>query len=216
MYQPAAFRETRLEVLHDFIQAHPLASVILHGDEGLVADHLPLRLSSACLQGHVAAANDLAQRDGAAVLVVFHGPHGYISPGWYPSKSQTGREVPTWNYAVVQVHGRLRVIDDAAWKRAFLQGLTAQHEASMAQPWSVDEAPPDYIAGLLSAICGIEISIERIEGKFKLGQNKTEANRRGVIDGLRQRALPVDAALAQMTAQTLSVSSPPSGTSSHE
>ena len=216
MYQPAAFRETRLEVLHDFIQAHPFASVIVHGDDGLVADHLPLRLTSAYLQGHVAAANDLAQRDGAAVLVLFHGPHGYISPGWYPSKSQTGREVPTWNYAVVQVHGRLRVIDDAGWKRAFLQGLTAQHEASMAQPWSIDEAPPDYIAALLGAIHGIEISIERIEGKFKLGQNKTDANRRGVIDGLRQRALPVDAALAQMTAQTLPLSSPPSGTSSHE
>ena len=216
MYQPAAFRETRLEVLHDFIQAHPFASVIIHGDDGLVADHLPLRLSSACLQGHVAAANDLAQRDGAAVLVVFHGPHGYVSPGWYPSKHQTGREVPTWNYAVVQAHGRLRVIDDADWKRTFLQGLTAQHEASMPQPWSIDEAPPDYIAALLGAIRGIEITIDRIEGKFKLAQNKTEANRLGVIDGLRERALPLDMALAQMTAQTLSVSSLSSGTSFHE
>jgi len=135
------------------------------------------------------------------VLVIFRGADGYISPNWYPSKQQTHREVPTWNYAVVHVHGRLRVIEDAAWLRALLERLTDRHEAGQPAPWHVSDAPEDHIEKMLRAISGLEISIERIEGKFKLNQNHPAANRAGVVDGLRERAGRGDAELADLMAQ---------------
>jgi transcriptional regulator len=136
--------------------------------------------------------------DGAPVLVVFQGPQGYISPNWYPSKHETGREVPTWNYTVVHVHGRLRVVDDAAWVRAQLEALTDHHESGQPQPWKISDAPEDHVEKLLGAIVGIEIAIERIEGKFKLSQNHPARNREGVIAGLRQRNGDGDLELATL------------------
>ncbi len=149
----------------------------------------------------MARGNALVGMDGAEVLVVFRGPDGYVSPNWYPSKHETGREVPTWNYAVVHVHGRLRVIDDASWLRRFLDALTDHHEATQPHPWQVGDAPADHIEKSLRAIVGIQIAIERIEGKFKLSQNHPEANRLGVIEGLRRRDADGDAELAELMLQ---------------
>ena len=201
MYVPAAFAQYRPEALHGLIRAWPFATVVAQSAAGLDANHLPLELAAGVLQGHVARGNELAAQDGAAGLAIFRGPDGYISPNWYPSKHETGREVPTWNYAVVHVHGRLRVIEDAVWLRALLERLTDRHEATQAQPWRVSDAPADYLAAALRAIVGIEIAIERIEGKFKLNQNHPERNRLGVIAGLRQRGGRGDALLADCMAR---------------
>jgi transcriptional regulator len=154
------------------------------------------------LHGHVARGNELAKADGAEVLVIFRGPDAYVSPNWYPSKHVTGREVPTWNYAVVHMHGRLRVIEDPIWLRALLERLTDRHETGQAAPWRVDDAPADHVEKLLGAIVGLEIAIERTEGKFKLSQNHPAANRAGVVDGLRVRAHRHDADLAGLMIAT--------------
>jgi transcriptional regulator len=129
---------------------------------------------------------------------MFQGAQGYISPNWYPSKQVTHREVPTWNYVVVHVRGRLRVIEDKAWLRRLLDALTDRHEAGQPAPWRVADAPADHVDRMLGAIVGIEIEIERIEGKFKLSQNHPPANRAGVIEGLRRRNAPGDTALADL------------------
>jgi transcriptional regulator len=197
MYTPKAFEENRADALHGLILAYPFATLVTHAAAGLAANHLPFELTEGVLHGHVARGNELAQLDGAEVLLIFHGPDGYISPNWYPSKHETGREVPTWNYAVVHVHGRLRVIDDAAWLRRLLETLTDHHEATQPKPWKVDDAPEDHIAKSLRAIVGLEVTIERIEGKFKLSQNHPTRNRAGVIAGLRQRDGDGDAELAE-------------------
>ncbi len=203
MYTPKTFRETNPEVLHGLMRAYPFATMVVHAASGFVANHLPFEVAGdALLHGHVARGNELAQMDGAEVLVIFQGPDGYISPNWYPSKHETGREVPTWNYAVVHVHGRLQVIDDAVWMRRFLETLTDRHEAMQPKPWHVSDAPADHVEKSLKAIVGIAITIERIEGKFKLSQNHPARNQAGVVDGLRQRDGDGDAELAQLMAQT--------------
>lgn len=201
MYTPKSFEETRTDALHQLIRAYPFATVVIHAAGGLAANHLPFELVGGVLHGHVARGNELVQMDGAEVLLIFHGPDGYISPNWYPSKHETGREVPTWNYAVVHVHGRLRVIDDAIWLRRLLETLTDHHEASQPQPWKVSDAPEDHIEKSLHAIVGLEVVIERIEGKFKLSQNHPARNRAGVIAGLRERDGDGDVELAALMAQ---------------
>jgi transcriptional regulator len=202
MYVPSYFSETRTAALHGLIRAFPFATLVVGGASGLSANHLPFELVDATtLHGHVARGNELRHADGAEVLLIFHGPDGYVSPNWYPSKQLTGREVPTWNYAVVHVHGRLRVVEDAAWLRSLLERLTDRHEAGLPAPWKVSDAPDDHIEKSLRGIVGLDISIARIEGKFKLSQNHPEANRLGVIAGLRQRAGSGDAALAQLMQQ---------------
>jgi transcriptional regulator len=199
MYLPRSFHETRIDVLHALIRDYPFGTVVMHGAEGLAANHLPLELvSDGLLHGHVARGNELAKADGAQVLVIFQAANGYISPNWYPTKHETGREVPTWNYAVVHVHGRLRVTDDKAWLRALLERLTDHHEATQPKPWHVSDAPEDHIEKMLKAIVGLEIAIERIEGKFKLSQNHPDANRAGVIRGLGERAGRRDAELVDL------------------
>ena len=202
MYTPSYFNEARIEALHGLIHEFPFATVVLHTDAGLVANHLPFELvGDSLLHGHVARGNELRHADGAEVLLIFRGPDGYISPNWYPSKHETGREVPTWNYAVVHVHGRLRVVEDAVWLRKLLETLTDRHEAGLPAPWKVTDAPEDHIEKSLHGIVGLEIAIDRIEGKFKLSQNHPEANRLGVIHGLRQRDGDGDAELADLMAQ---------------
>jgi transcriptional regulator len=202
MYTPSYFNEARIEALHGLIHDFPFATVVLHTDAGLVANHLPFELvGDNLLHGHVARGNELRQADGAEVLLIFRGPDGYISPNWYPSKHETGREVPTWNYAVVHVHGRLRVVEDAVWLRKLLETLTDRHEAGLPAPWKVSDAPEDHIEKSLRGIVGLEIAIDRIEGKFKLSQNHPEANRLGVIDGLRLRDADGDAELAALMAE---------------
>jgi len=201
MYTPKHFVETRVEVLHGLIHAYPFATLVTRAADGLTANHLPFERVGEVLHGHVARGNELAQLDGAQVLLVFQGPDGYISPNWYPSKHETGREVPTWNYAVVHVHGRLRVIDDAAWLRRLLETLTDHHEAGQPQPWKITDAPEDHIEKSLHAIVGLEVAIDRIEGKFKLSQNHPARNRAGVIAGLHERDGDGDAELAALMTQ---------------
>jgi transcriptional regulator len=201
MYTPKHFVENRIEALHGLIRAYPFATLVTRAADGLTANHLPFELVGEVLHGHVARGNELARLDGAEVLLVFQGPDGYISPNWYPSKHETGREVPTWNYAVVHVHGRLRVIDDATWLRRLLETLTDHHEAGQPQPWKISDAPDDHIETSLRAIVGLEVSIDRIEGKFKLSQNHPARNRAGVIAGLRERDGDGDAELAAWMSQ---------------
>jgi transcriptional regulator len=202
MYLPKSFHETRIDVLHALIRDYPFGTVVMHGAEGLAANHLPLELASdMLLQGHVARGNELAKADGAQVLVMFQAAHGYISPNWYPSKHETGREVPTWNYAVVHVHGRLRVIEDKLWLRGFLERLTDRHEATQPKPWHVSDAPEDHVEKMLKFIVGLEVTIDCIEGKFKLSQNHPDANRAGVIEGLGERAGLRDAELVALMQQ---------------
>lgn len=197
MYTPSYFREMRVEALHRLIRDYPFATVVVQTPDGLSANHLPFERVGDVLHGHVAGGNELVRMDGAEVLLIFRGPDGYISPNWYPSKHETGREVPTWNYAVVHVHGRLKVIKNAQWLRRLLETLTDHHEAGQSQPWHVGDAPEDHITSSLRGIVGLEVAIERIEGKFKLSQNHPDGNRAGVIEGLRQRDADGDRELAE-------------------
>src|SRR5262245_26390554 len=194
MYNPAHFREARIPVLHELIRHHPLAALVTLGPEGLVANHIPMEIDPepgpfGTLRGHVARANPVWREAGASAieaLAIFAGPQRYITPSWYPTKAESGRVVPTWNYAVVHVHGPLRAIDDAAWLRAFVTRLTDRHEAARAVPWRVTDAPDDFIERQLGAIVGIEIPVRRLEGKWKVSQNRDEGDRSGVVAGLRE------------------------------
>ncbi len=195
MYRPASFREDRLEVLHGLVRSHPLATLVTAGSDGLRANLVPFLLveggERGILRAHVARANDQlpALREGAPTLVVFRGPQCYVTPNWYPTKAETHKVVPTWNYAVVQAAGTPRVIDDPAWVRAQIEALTRSQEESRPDPWRVTDAPEAYIAQQQKVIIGIEIPIDRIEGKWKMSQNRSEADRRGVEDGLRREGM---------------------------
>lgn len=192
MYLPGHFSESRLDVLHALMRERPLATLVTMSAAGLDANHIPLHLSPepapfGTLRGHVARANPVWRElaPDAEALAIFHGPQAYITPSWYPAKVEHGKVVPTWNYAVVHAHGAIRVVDDAGWLRAHLEALTAANEASRAEPWQVADAPREFTDRLIGGIVGIEIVIARIEGKWKVSQNQTEANRAGVVAGLR-------------------------------
>jgi transcriptional regulator len=187
MYSPSHFAETRTDTLHALIEAHPLGTLVMHTADGLVADHVPFEIGApsaaapyGTLRAHVARANPLWRQAGAGALVVFQGPSAYVSPSLYQEKPASGKVVPTWNYAVVQAHGVLRAIEDPAWLLALLERLTARHEAPRAAPWAVADAPPEYIDSLLKAIVGIEIPLDRLDGKWKLSQNRPPADRAAV------------------------------------
>ena len=191
MYIPKHFEEPRIDVMHELMRARPLATLVTLSSGGLEANHIPIHLDDApapfgTLRGHVARANpmwlDLAT--DVEALAIFHGPDSYITPSWYATKKETGRVVPTWNYAVVHACGTLRVIDDAAWVRAQLEALTAHNEAGLAQPWAVSDAPHEYTEKLLEAIVGFEIAITRLSGKWKVSQNQPKQNQASVIEGL--------------------------------
>jgi len=191
MYCSAHFAETRPEVLRDLIRLHPLGTIVTMGPDGLRADHVPCLVEDAgphgVLRAHVARANPL-WRDTATdidVLVVFQGPNRYVTPSWYATKHETGKVVPTWNYMVVHAHGQLRVVDDAPWVHALVSRLTDRFESERDAPWKVSDAPADFVGQQLRAIVGIEIPIARIEGKWKVSQNRVPADRQGVASGLR-------------------------------
>ena len=197
MYTPSSFREERLEVLHGLIAAHPLGALVRHGEDGLCADHLPFEIAAptpeapfGILRAHVARANPLWRAAGTDCMVIFQGPHAYITPAWYAEKQISGKEVPTFNYAVVHAHGPLRAIDDAAWLLGLVERLTACHEADQATPWRVSDAPAGYIEKLLKAIVGIEIPLTRLTGKWKLGQNRTQEDQASMARGLAQDNQP--------------------------
>ena len=201
MYLPSAFREDSPEVQHEFIRAHPLGVLTTSGDGGLMANHIPCLFypegPHGVLRLHVARANpqlaDLAA--GRECLVVFHGPQAYVTPSWYPTKAETHKVVPTWNYAVVHAHGTLQAHDDADWLLAFVTELTQRHESGRARPWAVADAPADYVQQMLRAIVGIEIAVARLDGKWKASQNRSAADRAGVAAGLAQERLAALAAL---------------------
>jgi transcriptional regulator len=189
MYTPTAFREARLPELHKAIEQIAFASLISTTVDGLQVSHIPLLLAPSegphgTLYGHLARANAHAACRGSASLAIFLGPHAYISAGWYPGKQTHGREVPTWNYIAVHAHGTLETFDDPAALRQLLGRLTDRHERNSARPWHIDDAPADYIERNLNAITGLRLPIERLEGKWKLSQNRTEADREGVLAGL--------------------------------
>ena len=190
MYQPPAFVEDRPEVLHGLIRSHPLGLLITAGAGGLIANPIPFQLvvepAGVLLRAHLSRANpQLADIDGADCLVVFQGPQAYVSPAWYAAKQETGKVVPTWNYMIVQAHGRARRVEDATWLRAQIDALTQAQEAGTTEPWTVDDAPADFIASQIKGIVGVEIPVERIDGKWKLSQNRNLADRSGVVAGLK-------------------------------
>lgn len=191
MYIPAHFAINSPQDMHAIIRAHPLGALVTMGPEGLDANHIPFEFDAAhgeygLLTAHVARANPVWQqcKDGADVLVIFRGNESYISPNWYPSKHETHRQVPTWNYEVVHIHGRLTVMDEAKFVRGVVARLTREHEATEPRPWKMGDSPPDYIDGMLRAIVGIEIEVKRIEGKAKLSQNRENRDRLNAADVL--------------------------------
>jgi transcriptional regulator len=191
MYLPAHFEESRPDVLHEAMRRHPLGLLVTTRPDGPAADPVPFLLDTGpapngTLRAHIARANPLWReaRTDIDSLVVFQGPQAYVSPGWYPSKHEHGKVVPTWNYVMVQARGRLRIVDDAAWLHALVEQLTHTHEAPMAKPWAVSDAPADYVSSMLRAIVGLEIEIRSIVGKWKVSQNRARPDREGVAQGL--------------------------------
>jgi transcriptional regulator len=195
MYIPRHFEETRLETLQGLIKSHPFATLVTQGETELIVNHVPILLDTAAgefgtLRCHVARANPLWQQFSASVpsVAIFQGPEAYISPSWYPSKREHGKAVPTWNYAVVHAFGMPRVIDDAAWLLAHVTEMSALQESKQRQPWKVSDSPPDFIASMVKAIVGIEIPVARLSGKWKLSQNRAEADKLAVIAELESRS----------------------------
>ena len=205
MYIPKANEETRIAVLDHLMRSHPLASLVTMGSSGLFATHLPVVLhreneAHAVLRGHLSRANRQWREYDSSVhaLAIFAGPQHYITPSWYPEKAETGKVVPTWNYAVVHACGPLKIIEDPAWLLAHLNSLTGTHEASFAAPWSVSDAPADYIESIAKGIVGIELTIERLEGKWKVSQNQTAQTRDSVAEGLAERGTEASQAMRRL------------------
>ncbi|MEZ5776468.1 MAG: FMN-binding negative transcriptional regulator [Hyphomicrobiaceae bacterium] len=191
LYTPPAFRLDDLAALHDHMDRTGLAMIVTVGAEGPLISHVPLLLdrnegTHGTLRGHLAKANpQIALSDtGREAVAVFPGPDAYVSPGWYATKREHGRVVPTWNYAVVHARGRLSFFEDSDRLQDVVDRLTQRHEAGRPGPWSIFDAPAPFIAAQLKGIVGFEISIERIEGKQKLSQNRSQDDRAGVVQGL--------------------------------
>ena len=192
MYLPPVFREDQLEAQHELIRSCPLGTIMTAGAGGLMANLIPFLVypdegEHGVLRGHLSRGNaqwkELA--DAGECLIVFRGLDDYITPSWYQTKKETGKVVPTWNFVTVHVWGAPRIVEDAAWLSSQLHDLTHSQEHARPVPWKIEDAPDDFIAAQMKAIIGLEIPISRIEGKWKLSQNRPEADRRGVVDGLR-------------------------------
>ena len=189
MYIPDHFREARADVLHDAMRRIGFATLVTQeAKSGPDANHLPMLLQQGengfVLRGHVARANPVWKKAKGQALAIFLGPHAYVSPSWYPSKAETGKAVPTWNYITVHAKGPIRWIQDEDWLRTHVGSLSAAHEAGRDVPWMISDAPIKYVDGLLRAIVGFELSVQALEGKWKLSQNRDEADRAGVRDNL--------------------------------
>lgn len=191
MYLPPHFREDDLGTQHDLIRSYPLGLLVCVSGSGLLANPIPFAIDATAgdkgtLRCHVARSNPVWQdlQNAAECLVVFQGPQAYVTPSWYPSKREHGRVVPTWNYATVHCWGRPQVIEDAAWLASQINALTFEQERMRAEPWAVGDAPEPFIAAQVRGIIGIEIEITRIEGKWKMSQNRSAEDREGVRAGL--------------------------------
>jgi transcriptional regulator len=193
MYLPQHFEETRVEELQRLISEYPLGALVMNGPNGLDANHLPFELNAntSHLLAHVARANPVWKelKDGDDALVVFRAADAYISPNWYPSKHEFHRQVPTWNYQAVHVHGKVRIRDDERFLRGLVARLTRVNEARTGsdRPWKMTDSSKEYIDQMLTAIVGIEIGITRMIGKWKLSQNKEERDRINAAEELRKR-----------------------------
>lgn len=207
MYIPNINAEDRLDVLHQLIQEHPLGTLVTLEASGLNANHLPFELvapSAAApfgtLRAHVARANPIWKNldTSTEAIIIFQGPHAYISASWYEEKKISGKEVPTFNYAVVHAFGKIQLHEDPAWLMAHLHQLTDMHEVTQENPWQVSDAPKDYIEKLLKGIIGIEIPLTKISGKWKVSQNRNTQDARNVAAGLRARDKQNDAAMAAL------------------
>jgi transcriptional regulator len=204
MYQPDHFRVDDLPQMHALMRARPFAALVSAGAAGLYATHLPTVLKDdgpfGTIECHLARANphwkDLATGDEA--LMIFQGPEAYVTPNWYPSKAEHGKVVPTWNYAVVHAYGRPQVMQDKDWVRRHVGELTAQQEAAEARPWAVTDAPESYIDVMLRGIVGFRFAITRLEGKWKMSQNREMRDRAGVVTGLGGRAAGDDPEVAAL------------------
>ena len=208
MYMPKHFDEPRPEVMHALMREHPLSTLVTLTARGLEANHIPLLVDPqpgpfGTLRGHVARGNPLWRDFSAGIeaLAVFTGPDAYITPSWYPGKKVDGKVVPTWNYATVHAKGTLLVHDDPVWLRGHLEQLVATHEASFPLPWKVTDAPEDFIAKMIGAVVGIEIPIRSLIGKWKLSQNRAEADRAGVVQGLRALGDEMSGVVATLVAK---------------
>lgn len=191
MYLPPLFEETRVDVLHALIREHGFATVVTLAAGALNANHLPLLIDPepkpfGTLHGHVSRANSMWHDTAPDVdaLAIFHGPASYISPTLYPTKRETGKVVPTWNYVVVHAYGRLRFYEDRDRLLGHVRQLTDRHEGGRPEPWHVSDAPEDYVAGQLRGIVGLDMTITRLIGKWKVSQNRPAMDRQGVVDGL--------------------------------
>jgi transcriptional regulator len=214
MYIPKHFEETRLEVLTEHIAQNALATIVTHHNadatKGFNANHIPLEWVASSegaepnefgfLRGHIARANSLVSdlQGGGEHLVIFQGPALYMSPSLYATKQTTHKVVPTWNYAVVHAYGSMKLIEDAHWLRQLLGELTDQHEAQRNEPWSVNDAPTDYMQAMMKAIIGIEMRVDRFLGKWKVSQNQPEQNKASIIDGLSVSPKAPDQTMAQI------------------
>ncbi len=204
MYQPDHFRVDDPAQLRALMRARPFAALVSAGAGGLYATHLPtvLKDEGPCgvIECHLARANphwkDLAQ--GGEALMIFQGPESYITPNWYPSKAVDGKVVPTWNYAAVHAYGRPEVIEDKDWLRRHVGELTTQQEASEPAPWALADAPESFIAAMLRGIVGFRFPVARLEGKWKMSQNRKMEDREGVVRGLNGRAQGDDLAVAEL------------------
>lgn len=210
MYVPAAYEESKQEVLHALIRAHPLGAWVTLVDGEITVNHIPFVLDAdrgphGTLVGHVARANPVWKGFSRAVssVVVFQGAESYISPSWYPSKQVHGKVVPTWNYVTVHARGIPIAIDDELWLMRHVEQLTAIHEATQMLPWRVTDAPADYIGSLLQQIVGIEIPIEALQGKWKISQNRSRTDRQGVVEGLRAKGGAASNEMAELIARTI-------------
>jgi transcriptional regulator len=210
MYIPRANEERRIPVIHALIASQPLAALVTLGAGGLLASHLPMILEEdgsefGILKGHVSRANtqwrDLMPSVDA--LAIFAGPHHYISPSWYREKEEHGKVVPTWNYAVVHAYGPLTVIEDGQWLFAHLETLTNTHEAGLPLPWKVGDAPEAFIRSMMEGIVGLELPIRRLEGKWKVSQNRSQADRKGVVEGLSNLNTPESLAMKALVEEAL-------------
>ncbi|MDQ3655378.1 MAG: FMN-binding negative transcriptional regulator [Chloroflexota bacterium] len=209
MYLPEHFAESRPEAMHRLIAAFPLTTLVTLGPAGMAANHIPLLLDPdrgefGTLIGHVARSNEVwreGNHDGES-LAVFQASDAYISPNWYASKQETHEVVPTWNYAVVHAYGRMIVHDDEKWVRGVVGRLTKAMEASQLVPWKMADAPAGYLKGMLANIVGIEIPVSRMIGKWKVSQNRSDADRASASAGLRSSGDPGDAEMADLIEAT--------------
>jgi transcriptional regulator len=202
MFQPDHFRVDDVAEMHALMRARPFAALVSAGPLGLYGTHLPTVLKSerpnGVIECHLSRANphwkDLA--GGGEAMLIFQGPEGYITPNWYATKAETGKAVPTWNYAVVHAYGRPAIMKEKDWLLRHVTELSAQQERSEARPWEVSDAPASYIDVMLRGIVGFRFEITRLEGKWKMSQNRDTQDRVGVIEGLKARASGDDLAIA--------------------